>query len=223
MTADLRRRPLETRDKRWAQSLAAWLTRAGVEPNHISLFGLVAAAGGAAGFIAAGRTATAGWERAAWFVLAGGCVQLRLLCNLMDGLVAVEGGRRTPSGEIYNEAPDRVADILFLAAAGHSLVWTGWEPELGWAAAAMAVLVAYIRALGSQAGASQYFLGPMAKPHRMFLLTVGCLGSAVEALAGCHPGEMTIILEIIIVGSILTAARRTVCIAAELERNAAAR
>lgn len=222
MTADLRRRPLKTRGKPWAQSLAAWLTRAGIEPNHISLFGLVAAAGGATAFIAAGRTAGS-WPRAACFLLAGGCVQLRLLCNLMDGLVAVEGGRRTPSGEIYNEAPDRVADILFLAAAGHSTGWTGWEPEFGWAAATMAVLVAYIRALGGQAGASQYFLGPMAKPHRMFALTVACAASAAEALARLPARMMTLALGIIIVGAIWTAVRRTVCIMAELERKPAGR
>ena len=43
--------------------------------------------------------------------------QYGLLANLLDGLVAVEGGRRSPTGELFNEVPDRVSDVLVLAGA----------------------------------------------------------------------------------------------------------
>ena len=45
-------------------------------------------------------------------VLAAGCIQLRLLCNLLDGLVALEGGRKGKAGDLFNEAPDRYADVV---------------------------------------------------------------------------------------------------------------
>ena len=147
---------------------------------------------------------------------------MRLLCNLLDGLVAVEGGWRTKSGEIFNELPDRISDLLLLAAAGYATRWTGWERDFGWAAAALAVVVAYVRALGGQAGAAQQFCGPMAKQQRMFLLTAACALSALEAWMGAVPRAMTCVLAAIALGSAWTAARRSVRIVRELEAVGAA-
>ena len=47
-------------------------------------------------------------------------IQLGLLANMLDGLIAVEGGRMTKTGELYNEIPDRIADVVFLGAAGYA-------------------------------------------------------------------------------------------------------
>ena len=210
------RRPIRARDTRWAHAVAAALTRRGVQPNHISLLSVVAALCGAAAFVGAGqadRTAS----RVALLLLAGGCVQWRLQCNLFDGLVAVEGGRRTKTGEIYNELPDRFADALFLTAAGYATRWTGWEHDLGWAAATLAVIVAYVRAFGGQLGTAQQFCGPMAKQHRMFTLTLACIASTVEILVGWPTRAMTCALALIVLGAGLTVARRTARIARELE------
>jgi phosphatidylglycerophosphate synthase len=81
---------------------------------------------------------------APWHLLVGAAaVQLRLLCNLLDGLVAIEGGRGSATGELFNELPDRVSDVLALVAAGYAVTWVAWAPELGWAAALAAVLTAY--------------------------------------------------------------------------------
>ena len=41
-------------------------------------------------------------------------MQLRLLCNMMDGLVAVEGGLKSKAGDLFNEAPDRIEDVILL-------------------------------------------------------------------------------------------------------------
>ena len=39
----------------------------------------------------------------------------RLLCNLLDGMVAVEGGKRSKSGELYNDVPGlSMMKLIFL-------------------------------------------------------------------------------------------------------------
>lgn len=214
--ADLRRRPIRVRDTRLAQSAARGLQRMGLSPNQISVLSVVCAVFGAAALVVAGRTAGI-VVRVTCLLLAGGCVQGRLLCNLLDGLVAVEGGLRTKSGEIYNELPDRISDALFLGAAGYATHWYGVEPDLGWAAAALALIVAYVRALGGQAGAAQQFCGPMAKQQRMFTLTLACVVSAVECIGAWPQRAMPWALGLIAVGSAFTVARRTRRIVRELE------
>ena len=41
-----------------------------------------------------------GWPA---FVVAAACVQLGLLRNLLDGMVAIEGGKSTATGASFNE------------------------------------------------------------------------------------------------------------------------
>ncbi len=211
-----RRRQVRARENRLFHDAARALQRLGMSPNQISVLSVVFAALGAMALVAAGRQ-PAVWARVAWFVVAGGCVQLRLLCNLLDGLVAIEGGLRTKSGEIYNELPDRISDSLLLAAAGYATRWYGVETDLGWAAAALALIVAYVRALGGQVGAAPQFCGPMAKQQRMFALTLACALSAVEAVAAWPARAMAWTLGVIVLGSALTAARRARRIVRELE------
>lgn len=117
----------------------------------------------------------------AWLILFVGasCVQLRLLCNMLDGLVAIEGGLKSKAGDLFNELPDRLEDTFLLVGAGYA----AGAAELGWLCAALALHTAYIRALGASLGQPQDFCGPGAKPHRMFLLTVGCLAGIVHFAA----------------------------------------
>ncbi len=165
------RRPLKSRSSRWAPALALGLAQAGVTANQISVAGVVFAIAGCGAFMM-GRP---------WLWLVGaGCVQLRLVCNLMDGLVAVEGGKKGRAGELFNEVPDRVADVLFLVGAG---VGAG-VPVLGWVCGALAIFTAYVRAFGASLGRGQDFCGPGAKPHRMFALTVMSVAVGVCGLLG---------------------------------------
>src|SRR5271167_4983153 len=117
------RRPLASRSSGWAQYLAARLTATRVTPNQISLLSIAWAALGGALL----------WWCPGWpaFVAAAVCVQLRLLCNLLDGMVAIEGGKSTATGALFNEVPDRLADPLFLVPLGYA---SGY-PWLGWLAA----------------------------------------------------------------------------------------
>jgi phosphatidylglycerophosphate synthase len=85
------------------------------------------------------------------------CIQLRLLANMLDGLIAVEGGKKTPTGELYNEIPDRIADVVLLASAGYASQHGPLGAALGWCAAVLAVGTAYLRALGARRGRPQDF------------------------------------------------------------------
>ncbi len=208
------RRPLKSRQTAWARALAAALLRLRVRPNGISLVSvLFAALAGAALWRApaVGRGAATGL-----YLVAVLGIQLRLLCNLLDGMVAVEGGLRSPTGEIWNDLPDRFADALILLGAGYSLSGFPWGPELGWLATALAILTAYVRLLGGAAGASQQFCGPMAKPHRMATLTVACLLAIGELWLGWPPRALALALVLVVLGSAVTVVRRTRRIAREL-------
>jgi phosphatidylglycerophosphate synthase len=185
-----------------------------LRPNQISVLSIVFAAGGTACFVAANGAES--WARAGWMLGAAAGIQLRLLCNMLDGMVAIEGGFRTKSGEIYNELPDRFADALLLVGAGYSSSQSLMH-ELGWAAAVLAVITAYVRALGASAGASQYFLGPMAKPHRMATLTIACILEMFVALSRSGFAAIRLALILIVVGSLITIGRRCARIIRELE------
>jgi phosphatidylglycerophosphate synthase len=210
------RRPLRSRQSSWAVALAGALVRWQVRPNAISLVSVVFAvlAGGAL----AGTGTQALVPRAALLVFAAAMLQLRLLCNLLDGMLAIEGSLKTPSGELYNDVPDRVSDMVILVGAGAGVGWGPWGATLGWLAAALAVMTAYVRLLGASIGSPQYFLGPMAKQHRMAVLTAACLVGALESIL-VHPytgSALGLSLAVIVLGSILTVARRLRCIAADL-------
>jgi phosphatidylglycerophosphate synthase len=195
-TANLNRRPLKTRSSRWAQRLAAFLASTAISANQISLLSVVFAAIGASALL----VASGPWALVACAV----CIQLRLGCNLLDGMVALEGGKKSPVGVLYNEIPDRIADSLFIVAAGYCVHW----PWLGWCGALLAALTAYIRVLGGSLGLTQDFRGPMAKPHRMAVLTVGCLvGAGESARWGSHYVLLAAVL-VITVGSLVTCATR---------------
>lgn len=191
------RRPLKSRDTRWAKSLAAALAARRVTPNAISVAGMIFASIGALGF-AATPCGCVPWFAGMLLGITG--AQLRLLCNLLDGMVAVEGGLKGKAGDLFNEAPDRYADVVLLIGAGHA-VGADW---LGWMAACAAVLTAYVRAFGASVGQGQDFCGPLAKPHRMFFLTVGAIGAIA------HPPVLTWALWLIAIGAFFTAARRVV-------------
>ena len=216
MSEDVLRRPISARDTRWAAACAGWLARMGIRPNTISIMSVVFAA--AAGGCLVGLRRSVGWLPGALLPLGAAlCIQLRLLCNLFDGMVAVEQGQKTKSGEIFNELPDRFADAFILAGAGYVSPALGWLNELGWAAAVLAVITAYVRSLGAAVGAGQHFLGPMAKQHRMATMTITCVMLSMTA-AWPYRGELVAVaLGLIVAGCLVTIARRSIRIVRELE------
>ena len=211
------RRPLKTRGRAWAKAVADSLAMRGVAPNVISLASLVPAAGAGACFLLLPHGTRA--VQVVLLPLAAGLIQLRLLANMLDGLVAVEGGGKTPTGDLFNEVPDRFADVLILAPTGYALSWLGTLGiTFGWVVALLAVLSAYVRVFGGSHGFEQSFLGPMAKQHRMAALTLTCLISIVEVIAAGYRGRiLSLGLLAIGLGTAFTIVRRLGLIARLLE------
>ena len=200
------RRPLKSRDWGFAQRLTKKLADLGCTPNGISMAGMVFAllAGGA--FVMTSQT-TGGVQRACWWMGAFG-VQMRLLANLLDGMVAVHANKASPLGEVYNEVPDRFSDLVVLVGLGYA---AGGNSTLGGLAAAGAILTAYVRAFGASLGLGQDFRGPMAKPQRMFFVTLAAiwLGSAPAAWSVVNDYSVPVlVLSLVFVGSLLTAVLR---------------
>jgi phosphatidylglycerophosphate synthase len=211
----MERRPLKTRGKRWAGVLAGFLVRCGVPPNGISVAGIFFALLAGLALMMVPGAASVGRQMVLLFVAAA-CIQLRLLCNMLDGMVALEGGLGSVAGDIFNEFPDRIADVLILLGAGAAVTLVPWAVHLGWLAALLAVLTAYVRALGASLGTAHAFDGPMAKPHRMALLTAACLVSIAECLVVYRGRVLFIALWLIAAGCIGTLARRLRRIVREL-------
>lgn len=211
------RRPIAAREWKFSQRIAAGLAARGASPNGVSVAGALFGILGGLAF-----AATARWPgQARWFWLsAAALMQLRLQCNLYDGMVAIATGRASPVGELYNDVPDRISDSAVFLGAGYAL---GGDATLGWAAALAAMFTAYVRALGKAGGARQEFCGPMAKPQRMALLTVAALACVfvpsglLPAIGSRSPiGIISAALAVITVGSVLTAVRRLLRIARQL-------
>ena len=209
------RRDLATRNASWARAVAGWLAARRVHPNAISVISVM--------FAVIAALAFATWPlvggSATLLVIAAACIQLRLLCNMLDGMLAIEGGLKSRTGDIYNELPDRIADVVILTGAGYALRDIAYGPTLGWLAAVLAMMTAYIRVLSGSLGLPQRFLGPMAKQHRMFVLTLASLIAAVEPQFSSQPRALWTGLAVIVTGSFVTACRR----AFHLVRDAEAR
>jgi len=89
---------------------------------------------------------------------------------MLDGMVALAAGKATARGEILNDLPDRISDIVIFVGVAHS----GWmNPILGYWAAIFAVLTAYVGIFGQAIGGQREFSGWMSKPWRMVTLHIG--------------------------------------------------
>jgi phosphatidylglycerophosphate synthase len=157
------RRPIAAVFRKFAQDPTQWCVRHNVHPDQISYFSMVAAALAALCF----------WRSASyvWLLLIGPVFcYLRLWCNMLDGMVALAAGKASWRGEILNDLPDRVSDVLIFVGVAHS----GFcNPFLGYWAAIFAILTAYVGMFGQAVGVQREFSGVMAKPWRMVALHIG--------------------------------------------------
>lgn len=204
------RRPIRSRNLAIVKSVVAVLAARGVSANAISLAGM--GAGLLAGACLAATPFAADGERPLW-IAAAAAVQFRLLCNMLDGMVAIARGSASPLGELYNEVPDRISDLAGLVGLGYAAMSS---PVLGWLAASLAIMVAYVRAAARLTGAPQDYRGPMAKQERMFVVTLASLYMGL-APAGVRPtiaehgwSVPSAALVLISVGCVITVIRRLV-------------
>jgi phosphatidylglycerophosphate synthase len=192
---------------------------AGLKPNQVSLLS-VAVSLIAAVLLGGSSHVESNALRVVMLLGAAAAIQLRLLCNLIDGLMAVEGNMKSPSGAIYNDLPDRVSDAITLVAAGYAARAWPWALELGWLAALLAVLTAYVRVLGASAAphVGHDFRGPMAKQQRMAIITIAGVLSIAEPWLDWRTGAVLYVsLAIIALGCCMTIVRRSRGTLAKLE------
>lgn len=208
----MNRRELKTRQRAWPRAIAGSLARAGLTPNQVSVLSIVFAVGAAAAYWQAARAGA--WI---WLVIAAAGIQLRLLCNLLDGLMAVEGGLKSKTGDLYNEVPDRFGDIAIMLGAGVVIRPLPYGMTLAWVMVVVAILTAYVRLLGGSLGFAQDFTGPMAKQHRMFTLTLGTLVGAAELGVRGTAWALYVAVWLIVIGAAFTFARRLARVARQLE------
>jgi phosphatidylglycerophosphate synthase len=201
------RRPIKARSAVWAQSLAQFLARNNVSPNQISAASVIVAALGAAALFLL--------PKIVGLITFAVAIQLRLICNLLDGMVAIEGGKKSTLGQLYNEFPDRLADSIFIVALGYAID----APWLGWLGALAAALTAYVRVFGGAIGLAQDFRGPMAKQHRMAVLTIACIAGAIEWSIWQTRIVLVVAAYAIAFGALFTCITRTLAIARQLNNS----
>lgn len=194
------RRPIADVFRSTAQSAVRSCVRHNIHPDVVSYMSIVAAALAAICF----------WQaRNLPFLLlvAPLFCYLRLWLNMLDGMVALASGKASPHGEIVNELPDRVSDIVIFVGVGYSGFCL---TALGYWTAIAALLVAYAGTLGQAVGAQREFSGPMSKQWRMVTLHVGSWiafavymkGTSLEVVWGRSVLDLTCAL--IILGCLFT-------------------
>ncbi|MGZ3743051.1 MAG: CDP-alcohol phosphatidyltransferase family protein [Pseudobdellovibrionaceae bacterium] len=217
---NLNRRDVASRNVSVFRKLAHQIAAKGISPNQISVMSTLFAFLGGVALFKLPLIADMGSLFIASLVAFLG-IQGRLVCNLLDGLVAIEGGKKTPVGDLYNEVPDRVSDTILIFALGVGLGSAGFSlaPLLGMAASLAALSTAYIRVLGGSLFLPQSFRGPMAKQHRMAFLNLGILLNLFEYGFRQRSGiSLFVVLVVILLGSALTCYLRLREIAQVLEK-----
>jgi phosphatidylglycerophosphate synthase len=139
---------------------------------------------------------------------------------MLDGMVALASGKASPRGEILNDLPDRVSDVLIFVGVAHSGLCA---PFSGYWVAIFALFTAYVGTLGQAVGVQREYSGIMSKPWRMVVLHVGAWATfvAVHFRGGNVRSAGLTILDwtclVIIAGCIQTIAIRLKRIFAALE------
>jgi phosphatidylglycerophosphate synthase len=157
------RRPIAGAFRQTASAPVRWCVWLGVSANFVSYSSIAASAGAGVCF----------WQAssAPWLLIpAVALCYLRLWLNMLDGMVALASGTASRTGEIANELPDRISDVIIFVGVAHSGLC---NPFGGYWAAIAALLVAYVGTLGQAVGVQREFSGVMAKPWRIVALHAG--------------------------------------------------
>ncbi len=198
------RRPIGDAFRKTAHAAVKVCVRWNIHPDVISYFSMAAAAVAGLCFWQAGGHP--------WLLVWGPLFcYVRLWCNMLDGMVALASGMASWRGEILNDFPDRISDVLIFAGVAHS----GLNAIVsGYWAAIFAVLTAYVGMFGQAVGVQREFSGLMSKPWRMVTLHIGAwltLGLILWSNGEIRWGGLTILdwtCIVIVVGCLQTIALR---------------
>ena len=170
------RRPIAEVFRRTADAATRFCVRNGIHPDAISYLSIVAALIAGICFWESGQTR--------WLLIVAPLFcYLRLWFNMLDGMVAIAGNKASGRGEILNDLPDRISDIVIFVGVAHSGLM---NPLIGYWAAIFAVLTAYVGLFGQALGVQRAFGGVMSKPWRMVTLSIGAWINFATASAAVH-------------------------------------
>jgi len=187
-----------------------------IHPDTISYLSIAASALAALCLVRSGDSV---WLLAA----APALYYVRLWLNMLDGMVALAAGQASARGEILNDLPDRISDVLIFAGIAHSGLASS---TTGYWAAILALMTAYVGTLGQAVGVQREFSGVMAKPWRMVALHAGVWAEVARQLGWLHipAGPLTILdytCLLIVAGCVQTIVIRLRRILAALEAKSA--
>jgi len=157
------RRPIGNAFRKTANSSVQLCVRLNIHPDVISYLSIVASAFAGLCF----------WKSGSYInllILGPFFCYLRLWFNMLDGMVALASGKSSLRGEILNDLPDRISDVLIFIGVAHSQLV---NPYAGYLTAIFALLVAYVGMMGQAVGVQREFSGLMSKPWRMVVLHIG--------------------------------------------------
>jgi len=157
------RRPIAQMFRRTGYGATNLCVRLGISPDAISYLSILAALAAALCFWKSGRNT--------WLlIIAPLFCYLRLWFNMLDGMVAVAAGKASARGEIVNDLPDRISDVIIFAGVAHSDLM---NPFIGYWTAILSLFTAYVGLFGQAIGRQRDFGGMMSKPWRMVALSLG--------------------------------------------------
>jgi phosphatidylglycerophosphate synthase len=157
------RRPIAAAFRQTGDAAMRFCVRHRIHPDAISYLSIVTAVVAAICFWKSGASR--------WLLIVAPLFcYLRLWFNMLDGMVAFGAGKASRRGEILNDLPDRISDIVIFVGVAHSGLM---NPFIGYWAAIFAVLTSYVGLFGQALGVQRQFGGIMSKPWRMVALNVG--------------------------------------------------
>jgi len=156
-------RPIAQIFRRTGKGATNLCVRLGIPPDAISYLSIVAALAAALCFWKSGTNT--------WLLIVAPLFcYLRLWFNMLDGMVAVAAGKASARGEIVNDLPDRISDVIIFAGVAQSDLM---NPLIGYWTAILSLLTAYVGLFGQAIGGRREFGGIMSKPWRMVALSLG--------------------------------------------------
>src|SRR6266481_6110992 len=180
------RRPIAAGFQRTAEGTTRFCVRHGIHPDAISYLSILAALAAAICFWKSGHTR--------WLLIVAPLFcYLRLWFNMLDGMVAVAARKASARGEIVNDLPDRISDVIIFAGVAHSGLM---NPLIGYWTAILSLFTAYVGLFGQAIGGRREFGGIMSKPWRMVALGLGAWAMFVfrYCQAGFHDfGRLTVL------------------------------
>ena len=196
---------LKPRFQALLRPLAAWLARAGVSANAVTIAALLLS-------IAHGAW-IAIMPSSRWpLLLLPVTLFVRMALNAIDGIMAKEHGQASPEGAVLNELSDVIADAaLYLPFALIPGISAGFVVVV----VVTGIIAEMTGALGPMLGVRRNYAGPGGKSDRA--LAFGLL--AVLLGAGIEPGSWsTLYLQLLFGLVTLSVIERARCIVAEAKR-----